>query len=497
MLELKQIDDNLSNINESFEQIIEEARNALLLKKFYEVSGEERGWSPDYISEQMKLAIGAGDTYYLTERGNVRKEPSVVYYDDMSYLEYMDEILMEATQEMDAYLEATHKVNYYYRDNLQKPFIAETLKKKAVQDSIIEFTGKFMDDHSTQLHTSGPVYIFTFADKETTVLYDLFGLSKEKVLEISKGMFDATYSGAGNFHLVREAPHKVLLTAILVEAIQQGYTDIITCVEYLMGFAEYPLVYRRYWKTGVQEPIMKHTIEHLPNKFKAKKVSNLLGLLKYDMSLSISFFTEQLKTGADHSWINFIYRVRTQLNATFKNISREYYKNHETNATQHSKAGKTDDGHLADGEGHTALIGSIVENTYNKFLTGGVNAKLAAIAAENAQVDGKNTLAFINSIMTTKNNRLYKFIENVVTAYLTNNPTNTSVGSGEFMNFGLALYRSISTSKNPLYIEIKEILHLWLYTVIDIKQYSNREGTWINYTRAIFNYMIMMINHHN
>ena len=65
------------------------------------------------------------------------------------------------------------------------------------------------------------------------------------------------------------------------------------------------------------------------------------------------------------------------------------------------------------------------------------------------------------------------------------------------MNFGLTLYRSIGTSKDPNYMEIRNILNYWMDEIITITKFYQNKGTIINYTRAIFNYMIMMINHHN
>jgi hypothetical protein len=205
----------------------------------------------------------------------------------------------------------------------------------------------------------------------------------------------------------------------------------------------------------------------------------------------------RLKTGLDYQYIDFINRWRNQINATFKKISIEYYANDEKNASQHTKGGKLDDGTLADQEGHTSNIATTVENTYSKFLSSGVNPSIIRIAAEGNQVDKGTLTGFINQIFASKENRLYKFIEDVVTSYLSKNPTNTSVGSGEFFNFGLTLYRSIGTSKDPIFQEIRSILNLWMYDIINITNYYQNQGTIINYTRGIFNYMIMMINHHN
>ena len=122
---------------------------------------------------------------------------------------------------------------------------------------------------------------------------------------------------------------------------------------------------------------------------------------------------------------------------------------------------------------------------------------IVRIAADGAKVDKDILAGFINQIFGTKNNRLYKLVENVITAYFNKYPNATSVGSNEFVNYGIALYRSIGTSKDPLYHEIREILDYWMFTIINIRQYYQRDGTIINYTRGIFNYIIFMINYYN
>jgi hypothetical protein len=77
-------------------------------------------------------------------------------------------------------------------------------------------------------------------------------------------------------------------------------------------------------------------------------------------------------------------------------------------------------------------------------------------------------------------------------------PVDDSLGSGAFLNFGLVLYRSIGTSKEKIKIEINEILNFWLTDIVEIqKAYPTREASQISFRRAIFNYVIFMIQRYN
>lgn len=424
----------------------------------------------------------------------------------INYEDYMEEFLSEATSTIDAYMEegdksAVYKKNYYLRDNLQIPYVTKVLAKSTNREKLVEFTGRFMDEHTKQLSTSGPVHIFTFGEKETKFLYEMFNVNGNMLVEMYDKMIEEAFYGKISKFIsgwVYNAPHKILLTAMLIDAIQHEYEDVVTCCEYLWAFCEYPILYRMFWSTGVKEDVMNYTIEHLNTKFMITKVKNLQELLKYDAHSSVNATMDKLKDGVDNAYTDFMQRMRNQIKNKFKNISKAYYDNDKDNASQHNKASQYDDGSvIADQEGHTTNIAQVVDNTNNKFSTGEVNAKIAAVAANGSQVDTNNLIGYINQIYSTKNNKLYKFIENIITSYFNRNPTDTSVGSAEFVNFGLSLFRSIGTSKDELYQEIKSILDYWMFDIIDIKQFYQRPGTWSGYSRAIFNYMIFMINYYN
>jgi hypothetical protein len=393
-----------------------------------------------------------------------------------------------------------YKENYFIRDNFTINYIQPVLSKPITREKLITFVGSYMDAHSRELSTSGPVHMFLFSKKETSFLYELFNTTENHILELIQQVVDETYMGNLAMPirgLVDTCPHKLLLTIILSESIQKDYKDIIECCEYLLAFSEYPLLFKKYWETGVKENVMNYTIEHLANKFKAKKVNSIRALLKMDLEVCVKTHYSSLLTGMDHTFFDFIYRVRNQMSSTFKNIAIKYYQNSDNNATQYSKTGIADDGSLIDQEGYLSNISSIVNNTYNKILVNGVILRLVKIASEGNQVDSNNVVTFLNQIFTAKENNLYRYIENIITAYLSKNPTNTSVGSAEFLNFGILLYRSIRALKTPIYKEICSILDMWMYKIINITNYSTREATIINYTAAIFRYMILIIKYHN
>lgn len=408
--------------------------------------------------------------------------------------EYKNELLMEANKE-DVY-----KINYIFKNDLQLKFIHPVLESNSNRNKLIEFTGRFIDAHAQELSASGPIYQFTFGDRETRFLYELFGIDNKVILEIYDKVVQETYYGKISKFItgwIQNAPHKILLTAILCEAVQQNYEDIIECIACLWPFSEYPILYRISFPLGVNEDVMNYTIEHLGAKYKIRKVKNLQELLVSDGRAAVNHFTDILKTGQDNVYVDIMQYIRNSLKSKIQNIAKIYYINIEKNASQHANATVFDDGNLNDVQGGSVNIAQIIEKITNKFSGGDINKSIVNICANGNQVDKDNLFGFITNIEKDKNNKFNKFVENIITSYFSKNPSSNSLGTSEFINYGLLMYRSISNSKDPLFQEIKEILNYWMFTIIKIDELYKRVPTQIAYTRAIYNYYIMMINYYN
>jgi len=142
--------------------------------------------------------------------------------------------------------EGVYKVNFYLRDHLQIPYVRKVLTNPNTKDQIIDFVGRYIDQHQDQLSTMGPIYKFSFNVKESEWLYNLFGISKEELLEIYHNMINETYYGKISKFFngwIEHAPYKLLLASILVEASEKDDKDLIECIEYMYAFSEYAIIY--------------------------------------------------------------------------------------------------------------------------------------------------------------------------------------------------------------------------------------------------------------
>lgn len=393
-------------------------------------------------------------------------------------------------------------LTYYLRDHVQIPIVREKLKQQSVKNQIISWVGKFLDENATKLATTGPVYIIPFLDDKANFFYILFDTTRDEItthMNAMKGVaFTDPIKDKDALINVKNSPHKILFTAILIEALQNNYEDIIECCRFLFAFTDYAIIYRSYWRFGVKEEVMNYTIENLPsNKFLAKKLNNILELLKYQSNKALECYTKRLMTGADRYYIDFTGGVRTRINNTFRNIAHFYYDNNDNNLAQIVQKTHYDDGKLVEMEGQHQIISAAVEKSLNGFMTKEVEQKIVRVISQGGELDPGTLTTFLNQIINDKRNKLERFVESLITAFFQAKPIATTVNSAEFVNFGIGLYRSISTSKKELYMDLKNILNFWINDIIDIKKYFKGSTTISNYSRGIFNYIVLMINHYN
>ena len=396
--------------------------------------------------------------------------------------------------------EGVYKENYLWRDEMQIPIIHEVIKKPKNRDDIVEWVGKFLDDNATKLSTLGPVYMIPFKESDSAWFYKKFEIDDKFILNMYRKVISETYYGSISKFFngwVENAPHKIIVIAMLIDALQNGYEDIIECCYYLLIFCEYPLAYRHFWQTGVNEEVMAHTVEHLGARFKITKYKNLKEFLYNESVIAVNRKLDTLKSGADNAYLDMLQSVHQQIFSSFRKISNNYYSHVNANNTQHSNQTQFDDGSIVDNEGHTTNAAAIIEKTINKFSKKDINKSMIRICADGRKVDKGNLEGFISQIYATKNNMVNKIVESIINAYFVKNPTALNVDSNEFLVFGFGLYKSIGTSKDENLQNIKSILSFWMNDIINIKSQYNREATVISYTHAVFDYIVLMIHNYN
>jgi len=421
----------------------------------------------------------------------------------MNYSEYMLEHLEDSDLMFyTAFEEKVEiKANYYFQENLM-PLIESALTPKGV-DSLIDFVSRFLDDHFDQLNTAGPVYNITFTDKDSAFFYQMIGKSKDEILEMFDEMVAQTYSGENvnkvfRIYTTRVIPHILIFIAMLIWGINHQDNDVVECCQYLVVFSIYPILFRRYWKYRVRPDLMDYTIERLSNKNIIKKGDTVQDWLRHHGQTSVNNFRTRLVNPVpDGIYLDFALRVRSQINSALQVLSNAYYSNYAKDASQHITDSRYDDGNLVEQENQNAKAAYLAENIAIKMRSNQANQQFSNLVADAAKVSVDKMVNHINTILLHEESRLVKLIENILILFYKSKPLDDNLGSDVFLEFGLGLYKSISSSKDPLRKEITAIMDYWVHTILNLQQeYSTRPASVKAYRRALYNYMIYMIRYY-
>ena len=147
--------------------------------------------------------------------------------------------------------------------------------------------------------------------------------------------------------------------------------------------------------------------------------------------------------------------------------------------------------------GISTVITNITETTISRFVKGNINLNILKTIADTKEEIGAEILeGYITKIVSSKDNRLSKFIEDIVTLFFTKHPEETDIRP-KFLNFAITIYNSINRSTERLNKNIADILNYWVYDICNIKKDYSRATTIINYKISIYRYFVAMINHYN
>lgn len=416
----------------------------------------------------------------------------------MNYFDYVSEMVEEnELAEMEYMTEAVKaKVTYTFMNQIQ-PLIDKTMNAKKV-DELISYIANFINANNAALFSPGPMKNFNFGAKDIEFVYSLAGgISQDEFKAMVNAVVIEAYGKKMNFAAISKAPHKLIIAAAMIWAIRNKNSDAAECLRLLGVLADYPMVFANYYRHGVREDIMAYTVEHLSSNL-IKKKGSVFGLLVHHGETCYNNFLERL-TGEvpDYIYFDYVNRIRNQINSSMRSIANAYYANHEKNATQHTKSDTLDDGNLAASEGLNTTISTIADNTYAKFNTSATDESVAKLMAQDRGVAADKLISYINKIMSTKNNQLFDLIESILILFFNSKPEDDSVGSAVFLAYGMALYRSIGTSKQPMESRINNILTYWMDDIIHIKEEYTRSDSIIRYRRCIFNYIVYMMKQYN
>jgi len=365
---------------------------------------------------------------------------------------------------------------------------SNTMNVKKLESTI----GRFIDKNSEYLSAIGPTHMILFTDREMDIVYDLVGVTPQIARTIKNKSKDIKATGQ-----VTANPFYFLMTMIIrFFTIKKNEHMTRNCIFYL-GIALYPSVYHKYFKYGVNENTMNHTINNLSNKYKIKQTGNLYKALDETYYGAYDLHKEGLIKGDDSDAVQFILALKTRVNSFMKKISNAYYDAHKKGQYLNVEFESNDEETYHEADSSTHAISRMVDKVALKLIVDGVPITIINIAAKTNQVSVNELRNYITKMVSNENiNDIKLIIESILFLYMFDNKNKLEdINSDKFLLHCLDIYKRSNTTDENI-IKIKKILDSWLDELGTYKK-TQRLATINNFRRAIYTFFVMSIQYAN
>lgn len=394
------------------------------------------------------------------------------------------------------FVEANNPDSHIMLQNLY-PKIEEVLNTTVGDRKFKQLVGNYIDRNNEKLHTSGPVYLIPFGDRDKAEYFRLFKVETREI----RGYVDEIIKLLGSssdFKLLRGNPiFWVFYLCIRFYTLKKDEKGLNTALA-IYALAVYPSIFSLFFKYGANEGVMQYTIDNLTEKYIIKQAGHIFGALLISIKHSYDFLKPYMEDASDKEIIRFIQRIRNDQKSMIKKICDQYMKNHAKGLRVASTKGSNADIPVDDDfTNKTSNVENVAQKVSLKIFTDGVDLNYASIAARIAQVSIADTRFYLNKIIVDKyTENVQKFIESILFLYLYDeNKDPEDINSKHFLLWSEELFRK-TNSNNANIKRIKETLDLWAEET-GVHAKFKRIASRVNYKKAIFFYFILSIQKYN
>ena len=382
----------------------------------------------------------------------------------------------------------------YFTVNEIYPKVEKTLSTTNGDRQFKRLVGSFMDRNSEKLHTSGPVYLIPFGDKDKAEYFKLFDINASEIRTVVDKVITATTGSKSDFKLLRGNPiFWLFYCCIRYYHLHNDEKGLNTALA-IYALSVYPSIFSRLFKYGANEAVMQYTMDHLSEKFIMKQQGHVFGGLFESIKHSYAFLSPFMADGNDKEVIRWIQRIRNDQKSMLKKICDQFMKNYQKGLRVTTSKDSNEEIVLdLDSQNKTSTVEYVGRKVSLAMLTQGVNLTRASQCAKIAGVSISDTKLYINKVINDKySDDIERFIESVLFLYLYDENKNYDRMKKEFSE---ELFRK-TNSNNENIRTIKQTLDKWAEET-GVHDKFKREASRVNYKKAIFFYFILSIQTYN
>jgi len=255
----------------------------------------------------------------------------------------------------------------------------------------------------------------------------------------------------------------------------------------------YSSIQYKYFRYEPNENVMQYTINQLSNKYDIKKYGTMFKLLFETTLGNHQKYASELESGDDLGLRTYLSALRTRINSKIKNIADEFEKVRKLGLYLNTEQENQEEEGFHETDNLSFQVNKVADKATQRILTGGIDAKILNICAENSGVSSGAVKTALYNIMDKKNHEIREFVVLILQMYLVDGHNDMdTIKSKKFVVECIGAY-SKSNTVNKTILRMKKILDKWLIDCSDRYVKTERIATKSNFRRAIFMYFMFMI----
>lgn len=402
---------------------------------------------------------------------------------------------------VDQYMLEAASVNKYIMNAIY-PKIKKTLDDGSNRAAFSRLVGQYVNNNREILEAPGPTKQMVFPSSEHDKYYKLFDISASEVKSVIKIAVSHINSKA-QFQLVQNNPIFCLFYGVLRYFTINKDLKGLNAALMVTVISNYPSIFRKYFAYPLDPLVVQYTVDNLSGHYILKTSNTIFDALLTIIQNSYKFHAKNFVEGSDQSIINFIQRVRNDLNSFFKNFANKYMENHKNGlriTKQAENMGSDENGEIIqnqDNENNTNRVEKVTNSVMSKMLANNIDMKTVQIAAKLCQVSvSEIRLCAIRLMDQEHASEVKKVIEAICFAFLfeTNSPV-SMINSQDFLNYWLKAHKATNT-KSEHVILVKEYINKWMDD-FNIRKTHKSVSTQSLYGKALLVYILINIQKYN
>lgn len=369
----------------------------------------------------------------------------------------------------------------------------KTNETTAITKQFENYVQRYMDKNSEVLFHNIPSKRLFFTPNDIKYPFDLFKISVNEIDE-TVNKIKKTKECYGVINQVNFPLNFLLVNLVRYYHLANNKVGLQVSLMYLTLY-QYAALHAKYFQKFLpNEDCMQFTFNRVSDKYYFRKYQSVFKALFATVINAHETQKKSLESKNDMDILSYLLAIRTRLNNQMKSFVNEYMIDFQNKKYLKLQQDSNDEENYYETTNMSADLLNIVNKSFNNFNTSRIDPVLLRTACGICKAEQSVMKLALENIKDNELDSIRILLLSMVQLYIYNENNNSNeIGSQKFVTYMISAY-SKSNSKNDISLSIKTTLDKFLTKYCNRYSNTEREATKIIYRKALYIYMVLLIN---